>query len=540
MFVTCNTKNRIIRRPKKTGRQPVERLYDERTNDPGFAMLTTDIRNLTVPHGAHGAYAFKYEYLKQQVFSKYTDPFKEPSAGPSRAELAIAKMLRTEDNCRIINKYGYDIRMKLPTGYLAAVMHYACAEVAKVLGCFTYDCLAAFRFSGGASTSKKRSVGHPYYKYADDEVCDVTRACEKYAIASQYTIPLWYNGLVQNAKYYNIVRGNHVTTVPKNSKIDRVIAMEPDLNMAHQLSVGKYIRGRLREVVGIDLNDQTNNQRYAKIGSIDGSFATIDLSSASDSISYRLVADLLPFDWYSLLDDLRSPYGRLPDGREIRWEKFSSMGNGYTFELETLLFYALCKGVAVAEGAPKSKILVYGDDIIVPTSIANNVIAVLEAVGFKTNDDKTFTTGRFRESCGKHYYEGTDVSPFYVRRPITTWTDYINVLNKLRAWAYCEHVDMLDSNVYDLWTMMKRRVPRRLRGGKSTDVNTSLCTPGKVRDRLVPRYKRVRSLNGWRLLLAILQNKHDTDDPLGRRFVRILDESSHLIYHPTPDRKSVV
>lgn len=101
------------------------------------------------------------------------------------------------------------------------------------------------------------------------------------------------------------------------------------MNMYLQKGVGTFIRNRLRSV-GIDLNDQTRNQELARIGSIDGSLATLDLSSASDSVSDRLVWTLLPPKLYSYLDMIRSHYTLLDNGSLHRWNLFSTMGNGFT------------------------------------------------------------------------------------------------------------------------------------------------------------------------------------------------------------------
>jgi hypothetical protein len=56
------------------------------------------------------------------------------------------------------------------------------------------------------------------------------------------------------------------------------------------------------------------------------------------------------------------------------------------------------------------QVRVYGDDIIVPADYAASVIRSLEDFGLRVNADKSFWTGRFRESCGKEYFAGDDVS----------------------------------------------------------------------------------------------------------------------------------
>jgi len=206
---------------------------------------------------------------------------------------------------------------------------------------------------------------------------------------------------------FDITTENRITTVPKNIKTDRTIACEPMGNLPFQLAVDGYLKSRLRRV-GIDLSDQSRNQEAARIGSIDGSLATIDLSMASDTLSINTVASLLPDDWFSILMKLRSPCYSGAFGSGV-YEKFSSMGNGFTFTLETLIFWALAKAVGSVEP------LVYGDDIIVESCISERLVRVLKFFGFATNNEKTFTKGPFRESCGADWYEGTNVRPIYHR-----------------------------------------------------------------------------------------------------------------------------
>jgi hypothetical protein len=63
-------------------------------------------------------------------------------------------------------------------------------------------------------------------------------------------------------------------------------------------------------------------------------------------------------------------------------------------------------------------VYVYGDDLIVPAEEAPAIVAGLEAFGLKVNAAKSFWTGKFRESCGRDYYDGVDVTPVYVRRKV--------------------------------------------------------------------------------------------------------------------------
>lgn len=228
--------------------------------------------------------------------------------------------------------------------------------------------------------------------------------------------------------------GNVVTFVPKNAKTDRTIAVEPGINAFFQKGVGKYFRTRLRRW-GINLNDQSINQQLARIGSVDGSVATLDLSCASDTVAKALVELLLPSDWYCLLSMLRSP-NFLLDGETRSYEKHSSMGNGYTFELESVIFASLAMSSCDELGVDYNSDLlhVYGDDIIVPTQVVDLLTRSLQYSGFSINTEKSYSTGLFRESCGADWYNGKQCTPFYLKRSRDV-LQVINFANWLRSSA---------------------------------------------------------------------------------------------------------
>jgi len=209
------------------------------------------------------------------------------------------------------------------------------------------------------------------------------------------------------------VLGNRVTFVPKTAITDRAIAIEPLVNIYAQLGLGKILRRKLRRV-GVDLNSQEPNQVSAHTGSIDGSLATIDLSSASDTVARELVRAMLPEQWFRALDACRSKIGEL-EGKSFRYEKFSSMGNGFTFELETLIFWSFALAACEIVGADTSLVNVYGDDIVVPVTAFETLEETLTYFGFTLNKAKSFKEGYFRESCGKDYFDGLDVRPFFVK-----------------------------------------------------------------------------------------------------------------------------
>jgi hypothetical protein len=159
---------------------------------------------------------------------------------------------------------------------------------------------------------------------------------------------------------------------------------------------------------------------------------------ASDTISREIVELLLPEDWALALKQSRSPVGVLPCGRVVQYHKFSSMGNGYTFELESLIFWALARAVSdlcTPKSQKRGVVMVYGDDLIVRSEFQEPMEWAFSRAGFTLNQKKSFFTGPFRESCGKHYFLGVDVSPFYVRKEIRQIWHIYSLANNLRRWA---------------------------------------------------------------------------------------------------------
>lgn len=236
-------------------------------------------------------------------------------------------------------------------------------------------------------------------------------------------------------RLFSVVAGNKLAFVPKDVAKCRTIAIEPSLNMFLQKGIGEFLTRRLR-AFGIDLRDQELNRTRAREGSVTGNLATIDLSDASSRIPRELVKLLLPADWFHLLDSVRSPIGVMPDGSEHRYEMFSSQGNAFTFPLESLLFYALSAAVD-GDFSKKSQVSVYGDDIIVPTNSFHGVSDILEWAGGSVNYLKSFHYGRFRESCGGDYINGTFVRPIYYKDSARKYSDVAKLYNLLaERWSW--------------------------------------------------------------------------------------------------------
>lgn len=247
-----------------------------------------------------------------------------------------------------------------------------------------------------------------------------------------------------------LVQHNNIVCVPKTAKTDRTIAIEPLWNSYVQKGIDNEIRHLLRRV-GLDLTDQTYNQELARLGSLDSSFATIDLSSASDSISLALAKRLLPEAWYDLLKLTRSPSWKYQDNDPVRYHKLTSMGNGFCFPLQTLIFAAVVECAYDITGSKTYS--VYGDDIIVEQSAALLVLEYLRLFGFTPNRSKTFIHGPFKESCGSDYYLGDDVRPIYIKEPVIKPHLLYPLLNNVKRKLGVGH----------LWAELFSSVPRRWR-----------------------------------------------------------------------------
>jgi len=374
-------------------------------------------------------------------------------------EVALLRFRATELACSNLNTAFRNVLGSFSVPEWALLCR-ARSFIGKVLGEFSWNIAIQYcDFGPGASVGIPRKSSHQCEKIGNLNPT-VTGECSSLVSAYADFDPHMRDHIA-NLK---IVKGSTVTTVPKDARSDRVIAIEPLWNMFFQKGIGGSIRRRLK-FFGLDLNNgQPLNQKLARQGSIDGLLSTVDLSSASDMISLGLCEFLLPEDWYRAMMTVRSPYCTLPDGESIFLRKISSMGNGFTFELESLIFLALCIAVN-----PKLRIghdvSVFGDDIIIPSTDTKPLIDILRCVGFKTNIEKTFIDGPFRESCGKHYFRGHDVTPFFLKKEILNVPDLYYLINSVKrlAFRFAGFNYGLDDRFRFLWDFLVSLLPKRFR-----------------------------------------------------------------------------
>lgn len=378
----------------------------------------------------------------------------------NRREAALVKFRESEEVCRATNErfapladgHGlkvWEFRNNNPVMW--RTLERARHQVARILGDPPTD--LDYRFGPGVTSLVKRGVTLPK-KYS--RTVHVTP--ELYCYWRDICGPRWASRVTNVI----IVAGSEISFVPKDGTTDRTIAIEPHINIYAQLGLGAALRGRFRKWVDLDTGQEFN--RFLASKAQEWRLATTDLSSASDTIARALVRYLVPHSWWVLLETVRSHRYTL-DGVESEFEKFSSMGNGFTFELESIIFYAIAR----ACGSHRALTTTYGDDIITESRVVEHLHEVLEFCGFKVNRDKSFSAGSFFESCGEDFFDGRPVRPFFLKRngPQTVF----QFANAIRRWSgtATAHWRFSDARYRRVW------------------MNILLSCPDEVRRCLVPQ-----------------------------------------------------
>jgi len=294
----------------------------------------------------------------------------------------------------------------------------------------------------------------------------------------------------QRAAQYGFskVYGGVFGSVPKSFDTERSIETQPALEMWAQKGIAAIMEQFVRSKYGVNLSTQPEvNKELARRGSIDDSNVTIDLREASNRLSLDLIKACLAGT--SVLDRIltaRVSNTMLPWGQRIDLHMCSTMGNGFTFILETAVFLAVVEAALAAHNlsmqrcpaldisTPSARIEkwvgtangydrathwdktlvnsnladaqvdlsqvglpnwgVFGDDIIVPKRVCDTLEFYLKVVGAEVNSEKSFKSGPFRESCGGDFYNGVNVRAVYCRT-LRLPQDKISLINRLNDWT---------------------------------------------------------------------------------------------------------
>lgn len=403
---------------------------------PSLDTLTKSVQ--THFNSVVGATASKDAVTAHEFFRAYVkESWSRKFSGSADPDVLHEKAIASFKELELVNRETNNRFRKLAfSGPALFCLDEARRKIAFVLGSFDPREFAVGCNWGPGSTATLTSQEATQDQKILERRLSVSRRAMKYASLFLRWDYHWFEartGIFPSGEYsvlpseFLITDSERFTTVEKDESKRRPISIQATMNLFLQKGVGHMIRRRLRRC-GIDLDDQSRNQWLASVAHRCG-YATIDLQNASDTVSFELVRYLLPDDWFQVLADLRHSSCKVA-GEDVHLEKFSAMGNGYTFELESLIFYALICAVERRFGLSTTK-GVYGDDLVVDTSIASGVIRLLNECGFTVNASKTFTEGLFYESCGKHYFNGVDVTPPFQKEQVIDLHSAVRAANRI-------------------------------------------------------------------------------------------------------------
>lgn len=296
----------------------------------------------------------------------------------------------------------------------------------------------AFRpaHGNGATAEVERSQADPWHKNREFAVdSDIINYLKYRVRAKDWRSSLYY-------PYDGVCRVSRLQCVPKSMTKNRTISAEPTtlqfLQQDLSLALDEFFQSSR---IPVNLHNQERSRELACEGSFDGSYATIDLSSASDSVTLgiiNLLFDGLPI-LYPLLATrstqvhVRSETGSIDTVLETR--KFAPMGSALCFPVECIVFCTICEAAIRLQAGRKSRhndYVVYGDDIVIRTEYAAGAARLLELLKFQVNQDKSFGVDgaldganlplRFREACGVEALNGVDITPLRLSRRLVSLT----------------------------------------------------------------------------------------------------------------------
>jgi hypothetical protein len=471
--------------------------------------------------------------------SKYLSKFDSLELDFDKEDAAWAKFSEFENICKETNsRFRSPGSDRLYSGRVVWLHSVVKSKIRKILGRFEPEEWLQSCAWGPGSTSliKRREASHSR-KFQSET--GMTRDLYDFIPFSTFGVayPLWAREIEDRGNPFpNFCVGNKGITVPKDSKEDRVIAAEPGINLWFQKGIGAMIESRLLRA-GVNLHDQNVNQKMAHLGSLTGELSTVDLSSASDSISIELVRELLPSCWFEVMDSCRSHYGDIK-GVWKKMEKFSSMGNGFTFPLESLIFFSAAEAAAEFVGSDH-RVNVYGDDVVIPTSAFEAFTDLLTYYGFRINRAKSYSTSWFRESCGSHWYRGIDIKPVYLKSRLSSVLSVYRAANGIRRLAHRSCASMACDTTFKLpFDLLVSSVPGPLRiripetlGDGGFISNFDEATPGVLR----ARCNRTAGYNALQLTVQVDLIHDETPGYLLARLwqMPVRDPARVKVLHPT-------
>lgn len=232
--------------------------------------------------------------------------------------------------------------------------------------------------------------------------------------------------------------------VPKSFKAGRVVCPEKAEKLARQKFYSEQLRKRWRQKFPTELaweDQQLSRDLVCRRG-----YSSADQSSASDCIRRNFLKDVFPGKELlrQLLDVMPTHYciGK----RVFPMTMFGTMGSPLTFDMlggSTLaLVRSACRWANILDGFgdkvrrphAQNRIVVVGDDAVLPDWAFGTFLALLELCSLKPNMDKSYSGSHpFREACG---YEGFDTNADVIYVPRGTVFDNRNGMTcKWDSWV---------------------------------------------------------------------------------------------------------
>jgi hypothetical protein len=311
---------------------------------------------------------------------------------------------------------------------LCTRLHRVCDAVATRIGYYNPT-----EYSDGKYNADRGSG----FKHGPGAVTDLPESRFKYDFPNwpaklEHHFPYDYCGSSTMEIYGDVYPCNHeppsvLIAVPKTAKAPRLIAKEPVAHQWCQQLTADFLVREMTKIFGRDfvtINDQEPSRRMAALASLRGDLVTVDLKSASDRLScwaieraWRANPSVLNAIHASRTRWLREEISPSLGENYILLRKFATQGTALTFPVQSIFF--LCCVLACLPGRTlsgyrkrfKSTVRVFGDDIIMPNTGYADLMLLLRYLGLVVNEDKTFSTGFFRESCGLDAFMGVDVTP---------------------------------------------------------------------------------------------------------------------------------
>lgn len=401
--------------------------------------VSPDAQSTTGSMGPEGLQAPSCEFVRDYLLSHFFDRFFYADEASTGWQTYLEVEAWNKFHANIERGWLFDglSPLLLDDPWLSQVLREAKHLCFRALGCF--DKIEVFEqcHHGPNSTvgieNKKAYLGTKYLTFVGSDDCQ-----ELFAEYLRWdsTLGNELGTMLPDPNRMGVVTCDSSTLmfVDKSWKSRRAITPQPNLMLFFQLGTGAVLAERLKTAFGIDIQTQQECHRHlVRFASAhpDAGICTLDWSEASNRIWLWLCEAILPKDWFDWFLSIRTPTtsykGNLYDLPFI-----GEMGNGFTFPLQTLLFYLVLRSIARTDNIPDGEFVsVFGDDCIVDAGILPGVRKFASMVGWTLNEEKTFVEGWFRESCGADCYAGEGCRPFMVRRPERRFSK-----SYLRAWSY--------------------------------------------------------------------------------------------------------